>query len=450
MEPDKLVAILDRDIQKQRKRLLRNDEYYEGEQPLRYMAPELQAEIGDRVTQLVINWPKLCTEAYENRSDIEGFRFAGNDSTDDELWKMWQANDGDEQAQLAHLESLICGRAFVIVGSGESDEDLPVMTVEHPLQMTVRRDPKTRKISMALKRWKDDDGVQNASLYLPDSTIQFIRKRGTDWTEIDRDDHQLGRPPVAALLNNGRLLRQLGRSEFHDIIPIADAANKMATDMMISGEFHAMPRRWAIGMTEADFVDEDGNKLSTFSTIAGRLWATDRKPSDVEYGQFTEASLEAFHATLKVLAQLAAQLMFLPQDYMSFTSDNPTSADALRSSESRLVKRCERKHTAWGGGWEEVQRLMLRFKHGGFDPKARSLETVWRDPSTPTIAQKADAVVKLRQAGILPTEFARQELGYTSEQRRRMAEEDAKEADISVLGSLAAQFRQPANANVGA
>lgn len=447
MEPDKLVAILDRDIQHQRKRILRNDAYYEGEQPLRYMAPALEAEIGDRVTQLVINWPRLCADAYENRSDIEGFRFAGNDSSDDELWEMWQANDGDEQSQQAHLESLICGRSFVIVGSGETDDDPPVMTVEHPLQMTVRRDPKTRKITEGLKRWKDEDGVQRAALYLPDSTIQFERRRGS-WTEIDRDDHELGRPPVAALLNNGRILRQFGRSEFHDIIPVADAANKMATDMMISGEFHAMPRRWAIGMSEADFQDEDGKPMSTFSVIAGRMWATDLKPNEVEVGQFPEANLEVFHATIKVLAQLAAQLMFLPQDYMSFTSDNPTSADALRSSESRLVKRAERKHTVWGGSWEDVQRMMMRFKTGEWDPKARSLETVWRDPSTPTIAQKADAVVKLKQAGILPVEFARQEMGYTTEQRKRMAAEDLKDNDV--LGTLAAQFRQPANANTGA
>lgn len=449
MDPAQLVTALNQEMQRQRKKLLRYDAYYEGEQPLRYMAPALEAEIGDRITQLVINWPRMCAEAYENRSDIEGFRYAGQDTSDAKLWEMWQANDGDEQAQQAHLESLINGRAFVIVGSGETVDDPPVMTVEHPLQMVAHRDPKTRKVSAALKRWKDDDRVEWASLYLPDDTIQFIRKRGQGWVEDSRDNHQLGRPPVAVLLNRGRLLRQLGISEFHDIIPVADAANKMATDMMISGEFHAMPRRWAIGMTAEDFEDEAGNPMSTWSAVAGRLWATDRSPKEVAVGQFQESDLQVFHSTLKVLAQLAAQLMFLPQDYMSFTSDNPTSADALRSSESRLVKRCERKHTVWGGGWEDVQRIMIRIDSGTWDPAARSLETVWRDPSTPTIAQKADAVVKLKTAGILPVEFARQELGYTSEQRKRMAEEDVKAADQGLLGSLAGQFRQPANANSG-
>lgn len=444
MTPEQLVAELDRQIKRQRNRILRNDAYYEGEQPLRYMAPALEAEIGDRVTQLVINWPRMCADAYENRSDIEGFRYAREEKTDDTIWDIWQANDGDEQSQQAHLESLICGRSFIIVGSGEAEDDPPVMTVEHPLQMTVQRDPKTRKIISGLKRWKDEDGIERAGLYLPNSTIQFIRKRGTGWVEDDRDDHELGQPPIACLLNRGRLLRQLGLSEFHDVIPIADAANKMATDMMISGEFHAMPRRWAIGMSASDFEDENGDPMSTFSVIAGRMWASDRKPNEVEVGQFPEADLKVFHETIRVLAQLAAQLMFLPQDYMSFTSDNPTSADALRSSESRMIKRAERKHTVWSGGWEQAQRIILRISTGEWDPKARSLETVWRDPATPTIGQKADATMKLVAQKIITIEQAREDLGYGPEQRRRMAAEDLAAADRNVLGSLADQFRQPA------
>jgi hypothetical protein len=56
-------------------------------------------------------------------------------------------------------------------------------------------------------------------------------------------------------VNNPRILRPDGRSEFSDIIEIADALNKMATDMMISGEYHAMPRRWATALSAEDFVD---------------------------------------------------------------------------------------------------------------------------------------------------------------------------------------------------
>lgn len=431
-DPVDLLTRLDRELTRDQKRQRRYSRYFEGEQPLAFMAPALEAEIGDRITQLVINWPRLGTEAYEHRLDITGFDLFGEPTVESDMAAMWGANDGLAQSQLGHLESLIGGRAYVIVGSPDSDDDAPIMTVEHASQVMTLEDPRTRLITAAAKRWRDDDKVQWATLYLPASTTTY-RKAGRDWVVDGKpDEHQLGEVPVVPLVNRHRLLRQLGISEFHDIIPIADAANKMATDMMISGEFHAMPRRWVVGMTQADFVDENDQQLSTWSAVAGRIWGTEKKPGDVQFGQFTESDLAVFHNTIKLLAQLASQMLSLPQDYMSFTSDNPVSADAMRASETRLIKTCERKQSTLTTSWKRTQRLLLRFQRGNdFDPKWKGIEVTWRDPATPTKAQAADATVKLHQAGILPLEQAREDLGYTDEQRKQMAEMDKAAAELA-------------------
>lgn len=439
-----LLRLLDRRISLSQRALRRYDAYYEGSQPLRYMAPALEAEIGDRVTQLVINWPRMCVDAYENRLDISSFRFADAEDVDADLWEMFAANDGVRKYQEGHVEFLVCGRFYVIVGAPEVAGDAPVMTVEHPSQMAVRRDPKTREVTEALKRWQAEDGSQWANLYVAGRTLTFV-KRARDWVVDEVDDHGSSRLLVTEFLNRGRILRKDGVSEFHDVIPIADAANKMATDMMISGEFHAMPRRYAIGVTEADFVDEDNNPLSTWSAVAGRLWSTSQKPSEVSYGQFAESDLAVFHSTIKVLAQLAAQLMYLPQDYMSFTSDNPTSADAQRASESRMIKRAERMQTNLGADWKKVQRDMLYVAAGGTDdPRAATLEVNWRNAATPTIAQVADASVKLTQGDrpIIDVEQAQEDLGYTPGQIRRMAERARLRRDSELSSSLAELFRQ--------
>jgi Phage portal protein, SPP1 Gp6-like len=422
------------------------DAYYEGNQPLRFMAPGLEEEVGLLCTQLVLNWPALTADAFDERSDIEGFRYKG-ESGDEQLWEMWQANDGDSQGQQANLESLINGRSFVIVGAGEAPGDPPVMTVEHPKQVGVLRDPKNRKVTSAVKAWTDldNDGkkVDFATLYLPKARVTYVR-RPHGWEVDSHDEHDFDVVPVVPLVNRGRILRQDGKSEFSSVIPMADAANKLATDMMISAEFHAMPRRWVVGMTAEDFVDREGKPLSSWKAVAGHMWGTDKAPSDVQFGQFQESDLSNFHNTIKLLAQLAAQVAYLPQDYLSFVSDNPSSADALRAHEARFVKRCERKHVAWGGGWEDVMRLMLRFDgDGSLDPKALRMETLWRDPSTPTVAQVADAVVKKVQAKLIPIEQAREDLGYTPEQRARMRQMDQEANATDPLGVLAQQFREP-------
>lgn len=421
-------------------RIRHYDAYYEGEQPIRFLAPAMRREFGERITALVINWPRLGTDAYENRLDIEGFRYANDDARDDDLWTVWQANNCDEQAQQGHLDSIALSRSYVAVGAGDSPDDLPLITVEHPLQTFVERDPRTRRGRLGIKRWTELDGSQWASLYTPEST--GVYRRGDRGWALDQpvDSHQLGRLPLVPLVNRPRALRPDGLSEFHDVLPLADAANKIATDLLVSAEFHAMPRRWAVGLKESDFVDAEGNPISPWSITAGHIWSTEQAPSEVSFGQFSEADLTNFHNTIRVLAQLASQVLALPPHYMSFTTDNPASADAIRSSETQLVKRVERKQTFLGGAWEEVMRLVLRIQTGVWEQNAQSLETMWRDPSTPTVAQKADAVLKLVQAGVLPIEQAREDLGYTPEQRRRMADMDVRAATDPNVAQIARTF----------
>lgn len=429
---------LDTKLAHQIPKLDKLDKYFEGEQPLKYMAPAMQAEIGDRVSQLVLNWLRFGAEAYENRLDVRGFRYRGASSSDEELWQIWQTNGLDEQSQQAHLDSLVLGRSYVIVGSPDAAGDAPIVSVESPFQVFAERDPRPRRVSAAVKRWVEGEGsdlVQRATLYLPNSTESFAAgKNGWESTGT-ADDHELGVVPVVPLVNRPRILRPDGLSEFQDVIPVADAANKMATDMMVSGEYHAMPRRWATALRADDFVDANGNPIGVWSRDAGRLWATESP--ETKFGQFQESDLAVFHASIKLLAQLASQMLALPPHYLSFVGDNPTSADAIRSSEVQLVKRVERKHTYLGGAWEDVQRLVLRFQTGKWDPAAQGLETQWRDPSTPTVAQEADATVKKVQAGILPVEQAREDLGYTQEQRDRMVEMDNRAKSNPDIANLA-------------
>jgi len=75
------------------------------------------------------------------------------------------------------------------------------------------------------------------------------------------------------------------------------------------------------------------------------------------------------------------------------------------------------------------------------------LETVWRDPSTPTYAAKADAATKLyaNGTGVIPKEQARRDMGYTQTQRENMQEWD-KEERTTLLSDLYSQTKAVADA----
>lgn len=431
---------LARILTRERKPLEKNDLYFEGEQPLRFIAPILEKELGYRLSPIVINLALFAVDVYDNRLDIEGFRVNSSTQADEDLRDAWQENEGPFISQQAHREGLALSRAYAIVGGGEDSGDAPVITIESPFDAIHEDDPRTKRVKHGIKRWTDLDKTRWMTYLHQEGTATWRFDRG-EWKQDDSETTEGNEQKLCALvplMNDPRVLgrarrgkfdQRLGRSVFHPIISPLDALNKFAWDMMVSGEFHALPRRWGTGLNENDFVDEKtGKALETFSMIAGRMWGTSSEKA--KFGQFQEADLANFHNTIKLLMQIIAMELGLPSHYLLFQGDNPPSADAIRSSEAQLVKRAERKQQVLSTRWEQVQRLVLMELGRGEDARPKMIETVWRDPSTPTVAQKADAIVKLVQAkdasgrSIVPIEQARQDLGYTDIEQGHMSDWD--------------------------
>jgi hypothetical protein len=421
------------------------DDYYEGEQQLTYMHPDLVELVGDRIKPVIIAWPQLVVDVMDERLDVEGFRLPKATTDDEELTRVWQENGLDEESQLGHVDALVMRRSFVSVGTNDDDEATPLVTVESPLEMWARRDPRTGRVRAALRRYQEEASIvaplaaQYGTLYLPGKTI-WLEQAGAGWTEVDRDEHDLDDVAVVPVVNRARLADRKGRSELGPVLPLSDAANKIATDMMVAAEFHAIPLRGIFGIGPDDLVDQDGNKISALQAMLGRLLTI--RDAEGKAFQFEASNLSNYHDSINSLAKLVASIAGIPPHYLGYATENPASADAIRSSESRLVKRAERKQRAFGGAWEQVMRLVRRFQDGGGteDPKLRRLETRWRSATTPTVAQKADAAVKLYSttpAPIVPLRQTRQDLGYSDTEISLMEAEDRRAANRAGIGALA-------------
>jgi len=446
-ELEKIRDRLRRKLATETSKLLRYDQYFESEQPLSFIVPALKEELGDRLTALVVEFPRTVVFAYDDRLDIRGYRLPDAEEADDDLWDVQLANNGGFLGQQVRQECLALGRAYKLVGPGD-DPGVPLITAESPFDCMHELDPRTGAVANGIKQWTELDGARFITLYQPGGRTTWVKQKRRDWVLDDETETGYDLAQLVPYTNQPRTLgrartqrskydQRLGRSEFHGILPLADGVNKMATDMMTSGEYHAMPRRWVFGMDRADFEDADGNPLSDWSAIAGKIWAHQNK--DVKAGQFTESSLSNFHESIKLLGQLIIQQAALPPHYGFDTGDNPASADAIRSSETQLVKRSERKQVSFGTSDELEQRLVLLEAGRTEDAeKAKRIEVIWRSASTPTKAQESDATVKLvtakdsRGRSIVPIEMAREDLGYTPEQRKRMAAMDkAEDPDIA-------------------
>ncbi len=435
-----LASALSRRLDDDAMRLALLDAYYSATQPLSFLAPEVRVAAGDRLRPLAINWCRLVVSAVEERLDVEGFRFGRDAPADEEAWAIWQANDLDEASQRAHTEALVHGRAYLMIWAGE-DAATPRITVESARQVYVARDPGSGTRVAAVKRWTDADGFVNLTVYLPDAihrlrsgmaVPEFAGVPVDGWhTRGPVVANPLGVVPVVPLVNRSRLLDPDGESELADAAPLVDAINKLATDLMVSAEFHAMPRRWATGVQLAE--DVLGNEVNPFSTVAGRTWLTE----DVEakFGQFAEASLEGYIHSIELLTQQLSSITAVPPHYLNILKGQLSSAESIRSAEASLVAKARRKQRAFGGAWEEAMRLAFLVRDGVPREGAAAMETIWRDPETRTAAQAADAALKRKEIGV-PLEQLYEDLGYTPTQVARFAELRRREAAMGALDAL--------------
>ncbi len=436
----RLQRRLDRDLrgysQDGRKRLGFRvlDRYYDGEQYLEQLGLAVPEDLRQFTT--IVAWPGTQVDSLAERRQVEGFLLPGQKEADEDLWEIWQANDLDTESALARIDSMVFGRGYYCVGTGDDDE-IPLVTVETPLQLTHEWSNRQRRVEAAARFYVDESGpkpTRRATLYLPDKTMWLVRE-GRGWVEEDVDEHELGRVPVVPVPNRQRTHNRYGLSQMLRIIGLTDAAARALTNAQIATEVMALPQRFAAGMTSADFKDENGEELTAWEAYFGSVWATANK--DAKFGQFDAADLKNFTTIVSHYAQLVAGVTGLPMRYLGQLSDNPPSADGIRADESRIVKTCEAQNAAEAGALEQVMSLVDQFRFGEINPDLAAMETLFRNPATPTLAQAADATVKLRTERIISLRQARRDLGYSPAQISQMEEDDREEAADPTLDRLA-------------
>ena len=385
------------------------ERYYTGTQPLAFLSPEAKIALGTRFGRMASNIPRLAITSLTERLRVTGF-------TGVDVWGDWLRNDLDQLSAVAMREALLLGQSYVIVWADRFGR--PQVSVESAKQVAVLRDPGTRRITSAVKRWETDTTTE-AVLYLPDEIVR-LRANQTGATihgfsVVETLANPIGVVPVVRLLNSDRILDE-GVSEIDDLRPLVDGLNKVLTDMLVTSEFVGRPRRWATGveLTEEPILDDTGQPTGETEAVnpfpEGHRMLLSEAPES-KFGQLEAADLGGYGNAVSVLLGQIMAVSSLPAHYVGQLSDTPASADALRAAEASLTARAEARQQQFGRSWEDVARLIVAVRDGA-DPLQIDCRVKWADASTRSIAQEADAVVKLFAAGLLPASYALARLGY--------------------------------------
>jgi hypothetical protein len=376
------------------------------------------------------------------------------DSSDQEAWQFWQRNALDLYSDIAHETMLVTGHAYVIVGPREDpDDDTPLITVEHPLEVITQHAPgDPKRITAALKRWWDDEtGIAYATLYTP---AKIYRYQGTNQSTEVRpvgaqswvprqgeapsvaDNPFKGVVPVVPLTNRQKL-NGAGRSELVDLIPLQDAVNKLTNDMLVASEFSAFRQRILTGMEIPE--DEHGNIIPDFDLKASINRLLVIKDEDVKVHEFGVTDLQNYVGAIEHLRDSMAAISRTPPQYLVGQVVN-VSGEALKAAESGLVQKVKRRERFTGEGWEEVQRLAFLLK--GEDEKATAYdaETIWANPEIMSDAAMADSLSKWAGLGV-PKQALWERGGASPQEVKRWlamrAQEPPEEGAAPILAAMA-------------
>ena len=442
LSPDWWIARLYKRLTAQAAEFRFFDDYYRGDHPLPWLAPQARDEFRRILRMTRSNYMGLVVDAQVERMNVEGFRVdPTQEASDAETWRIWQANNLDSYSDQAWLEAGIGGRSFMQVAPNPKDPASPFVWVEHASQVVVEYEPGTnRRIRAAsLKAWEDDwTGQIHAVLQLPDRIYKFHAKKPSigstsppEWSERAVKGEQpngqrrnpLGVVSVVELPNNPRLLTG-GVSELADVTDVQDRINKTIADRLITQDYGAFPQKWASAWPDED---EAGNPNQI---DIGRNRMVTTEVAETKFGQWDAAPLDPYSAAKREDVKDIASRTRTPAQYLLGEMSN-VNGETLKASESGLVSKVVQRRRAFSEGAEEVMRLARRA--AGLPDVGEGMETLWRNPEFRTEGELTDSVVKKLQSGIASLRQARTDVGYSEATIARLEQDDLDAAQDPVL-----------------
>jgi len=409
--------------------------YYTGDHPLPFVTKAHQPKMRDEFRTLLedsrSNFMRLVVDAVEERLRVDGFRLSATSSDvgDAETWRIWQANQMDSESQTAFVEALIKGVSYLSVWAGD---EYPTIAVEDPLETIVGYVPGSnfKRRAAALKTWLDDwTGLRRADVYLADGIYRYQAKptqsdpatpfalavageEAPRWVNVEDgaafERNPTGVVPIIPLRNRPRLLCE-GESELADVYRIQNSINGMLFLLALAGYFGAHRQRFVSGIKLME--DDNGKPMEPFDAAIDKLWVSENP--DAKFGEFEQTDLGSYINAVEQKVLHIAVTTRTPRHYLIQEGQSP-SGDAIKSAESGLIKKVERKQRPFGEGLEEAMRVARKFA-GETDAPVDS-EVVWADPATESEAVLTDAVLKQYQAGLIPAATALERLGYSQAQ----------------------------------
>ena len=380
---------LSKKLEAHRPRVLERYRYYEMKKDDLSPGMVIPAEIRN-LFKSTLGW---CGKAVDSMADRLVFREFSDDIFGfNEIFNM---NNPDTFFDSAILSALISSCCFIYISTGE--EDFPRLQVIEGSNATGVIDPITgllREGYAVLKR--DEYGRPETEAYfMPNKTL--IYENGEP---IEQYAHAVPYPLLVPIIHRPDAVRPFGRSRITRAgIYFQKYAQRTLERADISAEFYSFPQKYVVG-TSQDAEPMDKWK-ATISTLLE--FTKDEEGDSPKLGQFTQQSMSPFTEQLRTAAAGFAGETGLTLDDLGFVTDNPSSAEAIKSSHEQIRISSKKAQRCFGSGFLNVGYLAacLRDNYPYLRSQIYNVRPKWEpvfEADASTLSLIGDGAIKINQA----------------------------------------------------
>jgi hypothetical protein len=377
-------------------RLRRFERYYRGKQKLPWMPDNVESEYRDIADKSQTNWLQLVVRSSMQALIVDGY---GTDAGASPLWDIaWQRNGMDSLQMALHEATLVLGYSYMLFFP--SDDDGVWVCPESATRVSaVYEDPRDEWPTHAVRE------VSKTRTELYDGDARYIISGSGAGQTVEVAEHDFEHPPVVQMRLNRTLLGSpLG--EIEPNIPTQDRIRDATFMLQVVAKYGGFPQKWIAGLdltkplTGPDGLPIlDGNGNPIFPTIKAYvdhiLAAVD---PETKFGQFEAADLGQYETALEAHIRHLAATTQTPPHYLLGSLVN-LSAEALAAAEAGHMRKTAGYATVLGEGHEQWLRgcgAMLDLD----EADDTSSQVHWADVESRSLAQTADALLKLNQLGL--------------------------------------------------
>ena len=389
MEELKGKEYLSKKLDTHRPRVLERYRYYEMKKDDLSPGMVIPVEIRN-LFKSTLNW---CGKAVDSMADRLVFREFADDVF--EFNEIFNMNNPDTFFDSAILSALISSCCFIYISTGE--EDFPRLQVIEGSSATGIIDPITGLLKegyAVLKR--DEYGKPEIEAYfVPNKTLIYENGK-----LVEQYVHAVPYPLLVPIIHRPDAVRPFGRSRISRAgIYFQKYAQRTLERADISAEFYSFPQKYVVG-TSQDAEPMDKWK-ATISTLLE--FTKDEEGDSPKLGQFTQQSMSPFTEQLRTAAAGFAGETGLTLDDLGFVTDNPSSAEAIKSSHEQIRISSKKAQRCFGSGFLNVGYLAscLRDNYPYLRSQIYNVTPKWEpvfETDASTLSLIGDGAIKINQA----------------------------------------------------